>query len=82
MPSSIRMAALAAVLPTLVVAQGGQPETVTSNAGPIRVERLVSLEFPWGIAALPDGRYLITEKPGRLRIFADGKLSAPVEGVP
>ena len=31
---------------------------------------------------LPDGRLLITEKPGRLRIFADGKLSAPIGGVP
>jgi glucose/arabinose dehydrogenase len=34
------------------------------------------------MALLPDGRLLITEKPGRLRIFADGKLSAPVENVP
>jgi glucose/arabinose dehydrogenase len=31
---------------------------------------------------LPDGRLLITEKPGKLRIFADGKLSEPVAGVP
>src|SRR5688572_13335249 len=31
---------------------------------------------------LPDGRLLITEKPGRLRIFADGKLSEPIGGVP
>ena len=30
----------------------------------------------------PDGRLLITEKPGRLRIFADGALSDPVAGVP
>jgi glucose/arabinose dehydrogenase len=34
------------------------------------------------MAYLPDGRLLITEKPGRLRIFADGKLSAPIENVP
>ena len=34
------------------------------------------------MAFLPDGRLLITEKPGRLRIFSDGKLSAPVGGVP
>jgi glucose/arabinose dehydrogenase len=34
------------------------------------------------MAALPDGRVLITEKPGRLRIFENGKLSAPVAGVP
>ena len=82
MPSSVRMAALAVALPSVLLAQSGPPQTVTSSAGPIRVERLASLEFPWAVAALPDGRLLVTEKPGRLRIYADGKLSAAVEGVP
>jgi len=82
MPLSIRVAILAAALPSLLFAQAGPPQTVTSSAGPLRVERLASLEFPWAVAALPDGRLLVTEKPGRLRIYADGKLSAPVEGVP
>jgi glucose/arabinose dehydrogenase len=58
------------------------PDTVTSSAGNIRIERLATLEFPWGLALLPDGRLLITEKPGRLRIWANGKLSDPVQGVP
>lgn len=40
------------------------------------------LEFPWGMAYLPDGRLLITEKPSRLRIFEMGKLSAPIAGLP
>jgi glucose/arabinose dehydrogenase len=34
------------------------------------------------VAPLPDGRLLITEKPGRLRVFANGQLSAPLAGVP
>lgn len=56
--------------------------TIPTKSGNLRVERLAALEEPWGMAFLPDGRLLITEKPGRLRIFSDGKLSAPVGGVP
>ena len=41
------------------------------------------LNKPWAIAFLPDGRMLVTEKPGRLRVIGkDGKLSAPAAGLP
>lgn len=82
MSSLIRIAALVAAFSPLVLAQAGAPMSVTSSAGPIRIEKLASLEFPWAIAGLPDSRLLITEKPGRLRIFANGKLSEPLVGVP
>jgi glucose/arabinose dehydrogenase len=41
------------------------------------------LEKPWALQFLPDGRMLVTEKPGRMRIVtSDGKLGAPISGVP
>jgi aldose sugar dehydrogenase len=41
------------------------------------------LTEPWGLAALPDGGFLVTEKQGNLRyVTSGGKLSAPLKGVP
>ena len=56
--------------------------TIPTSSGRLCVERLAALDEPWGMAYLPDGRLLITEKPGRLRVFEEGELSAPVEDMP
>jgi glucose/arabinose dehydrogenase len=50
----------------------------------IKVETFArGLVHPWGLAFLPDGRLLVTERPGRVRLVdKDGKLSAPLAGVP
>lgn len=55
-----------------------------SSAGPLDVQTVASgLENPWGLAFLPDGRMLVTERAGRLRIVSrNGTVSSPVIGVP
>ena len=54
--------------------QHGELEVVTVAEG---------FEHPWGLAILPDGRRLVTERPGRLRLVGvDGKVSGPLAGVP
>ncbi|MDD5324392.1 MAG: PQQ-dependent sugar dehydrogenase, partial [Polaromonas sp.] len=55
-----------------------------AQAQTLRTETVAAgLQNPWSLAFLPDGRYLVTERPGRLRVItADGKLAAPVAGLP
>lgn len=54
------------------------------SATPLNVETIAQgLNHPWGLQFLPDGRMLVTERPGTMRIVAkDGKISEPVGGVP
>lgn len=75
---------LLALTPGPALSQMPAPVRVSSSAGPLLVETVATgLENPWGLAFLPDGRMLVTERPGRLRIVtADGKLGAPLVGVP
>jgi glucose/arabinose dehydrogenase len=76
--------AFALVLLATPAAAQNEPTVVKSEKTSIRVEVIASgLQNPWGLAFLPDGRALVTERPGRLRILGkDNKLSDPVTGVP
>jgi glucose/arabinose dehydrogenase len=68
-----------------VYAQSSSDSTtfvLQTKDGQVKVERMATLVEPWGMTFLPDGRLLVTEKPGRLRIFEKGKLSEPIAGVP
>lgn len=61
------------------------PEYVDDRDFPYELRPLVSkkLVLPWAIAFLPDGRALVTERPGRLRLIeGDHMLDEPISGVP
>jgi glucose/arabinose dehydrogenase len=81
----MRLVALASVALMLAMsAAAAAPQSFRSSAGNLSVETIArGLVNPWALAFLPDGRMLVTERPGRLRIVGtDGKLSPALAGVP
>jgi glucose/arabinose dehydrogenase len=78
------LAALCAFAASSALAQAPKSPTPEAQPFPGRVVVVTEgLEHPWGLAALPDGTWLVTERPGRLRrVGRDGALSPPLDGVP
>jgi aldose sugar dehydrogenase len=80
---SLCVAAFSAALAALPLAASAQVSAKESpqELKPVTVVR--GLANAWALAFLPDGRMLVTEKPGRLRIVAkDGSLGEPLAGLP
>ncbi|MEY4653072.1 MAG: hypothetical protein RI884_1653 [Pseudomonadota bacterium] len=77
--------ALAAVTPAWATgASSSSSPAAPSNAPALRVQAVATgLEHPWALAFLPDGGYLVTERPGRMRVVdAQGRLGPPLAGLP
>ena len=72
------------VTTSLLIATASRGNEAVSTVGPLEVQTIArGLAKPWSLAFLPDGRMLVTEKAGRLRIVSrDGKIAPPVKGVP
>jgi aldose sugar dehydrogenase len=82
--ATLALVGLVAGAPMLVGAQAPRSPTPAPVNGAVRVQTVArGLEHPWALAFLPDGRMLVTERPGRVRIVEpDGRLSEPPAGVP
>lgn len=80
----LRSCLLAAALMLMTAPSFAEDTLIDTEGGPIKVETVAGgLDHPWGLAFLPDGRMLVTERPGRLRIVTpDGSTSEPLTGVP
>lgn len=79
---ALAMAALAACQSEKAPAAGNDTAE-TARAKPFRTTAVTTFDEPWAMTFLPDGRMLVTEKPGRLYIVSqDGRKSAPLAGVP
>lgn len=58
-------------------------DRVPSQKVELDVETVANgLENPWSVEVLPDGAYIVSERPGRMRIVRDGKISEPLQGLP
>ena len=80
----VLVACLIAGAPLRAQAQAPRSPTPAPVKGALAVETVAKgLEHPWGLTFLPDGRMLVTERPGRLRVVErDGRGSEPLAGVP
>ncbi len=78
------VAAMALAVVTAAAAQAPRSPTPAIVDGPLVVTEVArGLEHPWGLAFLPDGRMLVTERPGRLVLLErDGKSRRTLTGVP
>jgi len=79
-----RRAVLFSLFSAALTGSAHAEETFDTSAGRLRLDTVAKgLDHPWSLAFLPDGRMLVTERPGRLRVVeSDGHLSEAIGGLP
>ena len=66
-----------------LIATPAWAQTVESSAGNLTATVIAEgLDHPWALGFLPDGRMLVTERSGQLRVISDGVAGEPIEGTP
>ena len=87
--AALLLAAAAATLPIAAVPALGQTPASINAGGrkpaadtPFTATSVATFDTPWAIAFLPDGRMLVTEKPGKLFVVTQDGKKTPVDGVP
>ena len=72
------------ILALLLTPAVANAQAIQTSAGELRVDTIAKdLSHPWGLQFLPDGRMIVTERDGDIRIVAkDGKMSPPLAGAP
>ena len=82
--AALTVAILLAASFLIATSTRGQEQAFGSSAGELEVRTIArGLVHPWALTFLPDGKMLVTERPGRMRLVtAEGQVSPPLKGVP
>jgi glucose/arabinose dehydrogenase len=73
------------VLAMSVATSASAEEPREFRAGDVTIEVATvagGLEHPWSVEVLPDGAFIVTERPGRMRIVRNGEVGRPLSGLP
>ena len=77
-----RLSTLACISLLVMVCTGCNGATVQATTKPFTATEVATFDEPWAMAFLPDGRLLVTEKKGALKLLAIGGKAGNISGVP